>query len=151
MWSLAYDSPEIVQGPARRRVQVERPDLPLSKIKISRNTLCAPERDQEEFIFSLPVFEALKNAKAVLINATAIRIQVWKDTDTHAASSTIPEHVESVSISSAAETATKEKLALGIAVHFCCPERGRRAMRPFDSELRLRARPDGVRPASNVF
>src|SRR5262245_5464799 len=50
-----------------------------------RNTLCTIERDQEEFIFSLPIFEALKNAKAVLINTNAIRIQVWIDTNTHAA------------------------------------------------------------------
>src|SRR5215469_12285798 len=134
MWSLTYDSPEIVQGLARRRVPVERPDLPLSKIKISRNTLCALERDQEEFIFSLPIFEALKNAKAVLINTTAIRIQVWIDTNTHAACSTIAEHAECVSISSGDETATKEKLALDIAVHFRCPERAGRAPRPFDSE-----------------
>ena len=98
MRSFSDDSPEIVQRPARWRVQVERPDLPLSRIKISRNILCALDRDQEEFIFSLPIFEALKNAKAVLINTTAIRIQVWTDTNTHAASSTILEHAECVSI-----------------------------------------------------
>src|SRR5215469_14763603 len=118
MWSLTYDSPEIVQGLARRRVPVERPDLPLSKIKISRNTLWALERDQEEFIFSFPILEALKNAKAVLINTTAIRIQVWTDTNTHAACSTILEHAECVSISSVAETATTEKPALNTAVYF---------------------------------
>src|SRR5215813_9755239 len=109
MGTLSYYSPEIVQRLARR-AQVERPDLPLSKIKISRNTLCTVDRDQEEFIFSLPIFEAPKNAQAVLINTTAIRIQEWKGTDTHAASSTIPEYAKCVSISSVAETATKEKL-----------------------------------------
>ena len=98
MCSLSYDFPEIVERRARRKVQFERPDLPLSKIKISRNIRCALERDQEEFIFSLPIFEALKNAKAVLINTTTIRIQVWTDTNTHAACSTILEHAECVSI-----------------------------------------------------
>src|SRR5262245_1003688 len=135
MWSLSNDFPELVQRLARRRIQVERPDLPLSKIQVCRNTLCTIERNEEEFIFGLPIFEALKNAKAVLINTTAIRIQVWIDTNTHAACSTILEYAECVSISSVAETATTEKPALNIAVHFRCPERAGRALRPFDSEL----------------